>query len=142
MVERDETWVAGLPVRSPRRPLGHLRDQGLESAWAAVLNQEMGGPLASAYVDWSADLQAYNTQVVGYQCRSLDEATRGHVIVRVPAGGYAKFSSLGEFPQVMTQLWEQIDYAESHKLITRTHRGDFECYPHAYAIDLYLSVDS
>ena len=51
IVERDETWVAGLPVRSPKRALGELRDRDLEAAWASVLHQDLGGPLASAYTD-------------------------------------------------------------------------------------------
>ncbi|NUS43849.1 MAG: effector binding domain-containing protein [Mycobacteriaceae bacterium] len=141
IVEREETWVAGLPVRSPRRALGQLRDQALEAAWNAVLNQDLNGPLASAYTDYSADLNTYNTQIVGYQCGSFDEVTRGHIVARLPAGTYAKFSSMGEFPAVMKDLWTQIDYAEEHKKIVRTFRGDFECYPHAYKIDLYLSVE-
>ncbi|HLS79634.1 MAG TPA: GyrI-like domain-containing protein [Nocardia sp.] len=141
IVERDETWVAGLPVRSPKRALGELRDQALEAAWAAVLHQDLGGPLASAYTDYSGELGTYNTQIVGYRCRSFDEVTRGHLVARLPAGSYAKFSSVGDFPQVMTDLWTQISYAEEHKQIKRTYTGDFEFYPHAYKIELYLAVD-
>ena len=38
-------------------------------------------------------------------------------------------------------LWTQIDYALDHKQIRRLYTGDFECYPNAYKIDLYLSVE-
>lgn len=141
IVERDETWVAGLPVRSPRRALGQLQDTSLEAAWSGVLQQELGGPLASAYTDYSPDLNTYNTQIVGYECSDLDKVTRGHIVARLPKGTYAKFSSLGQFPAVMKDLWTQIDYAEEHRQIIRTHTGDFEFYPHAYKIDLYLSVE-
>lgn len=141
IVERDETWVAGLPVRSPKRALGKLRDLALEEAWSAVLKQELGGPLASIYTDFSEELDTYLTQIVGYRCSSLDEVTRGHIVARVPKGRYAKFSALGYFPDVMQDLWSQIAYAEDHGQIKRTFAGDFECYPHAYKIDLYLSVD-
>ncbi|WP_067697956.1 GyrI-like domain-containing protein [Nocardia jejuensis] len=141
IVERDETWVAGLPVRSPKRALGELRDHDLEVAWAAVLHQELGGPLASAYVDFGSELGTYNTQIVGYQCESFERVTRGHVVARLPRGSYAKFSSVGAFPQVMTDLWTQIAYAEEHNHIKRIHTGDFECYPHAYKIELYLAVE-
>ncbi|GAB4589072.1 GyrI-like domain-containing protein [Nocardia sp. IFM 10818] len=142
IVERDETWVAGLPVRSPKRALGELRDHDLEVAWAAVLHQELGGPLASAYTDYAAELGTYNTQIVGYQCASFDAVTRGHVVARLPRGTYARFSSVGNFPQVMTDLWTQIAFAEEHKQIKRTYTGDFETYPHAYKIDLYLAVEA
>ncbi|WP_019932862.1 GyrI-like domain-containing protein [Nocardia sp. BMG111209] len=141
IIERDETWVAGLPVRSPKRPLGELRDHDLEAAWAAVLHQELGGPLATAYTDWSADLSTYNTQIVGYECASFDEVTRGHIVARLPKGTYARFSSVGNFPEIMTDLWTQISYAEEHRQIRRSFTGDFEFYPHAYRIDLYLAVE-
>lgn len=141
IVERDETWVAGLPVRSPKRALGKLRDVALEEAWSSVLNQEIGGPLASIYTDFDADLETYNTQIVGYQCSSFASVARGHLLARVPAGVYARFSAVGTFPDVMQDLWTQIDYAEEHHEIKRTFLGDFECYPHAYKIDLYLAVE-
>ncbi|MBO0852694.1 MAG: effector binding domain-containing protein [Nocardia sp.] len=140
IVERDETWVAGLPVRSPRRALRKLRDRDLEAAWATVLHQDLGGPLACSYTDYSTELGTFNTQVVGYECTSFDQVTRGHIISRLPAGTYARFSSLGNFPQIMTDLWTQIAYAEEHNQIKRTYSGDLECYPHAYKIDLYLAV--
>ncbi|MFG1791981.1 GyrI-like domain-containing protein [Nocardia sp. NPDC049149] len=142
IVERDETWVAGLPVRSPKRALGELRDHDLEAAWAAVLHQELGGPLASAYTDYTGELGTYNTQIVGYQCASFGNVTRGHLVARLPRGTYARFASVGNFPQVMTDLWTQIAYAEEHNQIKRTYTGDFECYPHAYKIELYLAVDA
>src|SRR5690349_10550254 len=102
IVERDETWVAGLPVRSPKRALGELRDRDLEAAWAAVLHQELGGPLASSYTDYAPDLGTFNTQIVGYECTSFDRVTRGHIVSRLPAGAYARFSAVGNFPQIMT----------------------------------------
>ncbi|KAA0024317.1 GyrI-like domain-containing protein [Antrihabitans cavernicola] len=142
IVERDETWVAGLPVRSPKRALGRLRDLALEEAWSAVLKQQIGGPLASIYTDFAPDLYTYNTQIVGYQCSSLDEVTRGHIVARVPRGRYAVFSAVGEFPNVMTDLWTQITYAEEHGQIKRSFLGDFECYPHAYGIEMFLAIES
>jgi predicted transcriptional regulator YdeE len=141
IVERDETWVAGLPVRSPKRALGELADGALDAAWSAVLHQDIGGPLASVYTDYQPDISTYGTQIVGYECDSLDAVTRGHFVARVPPGRYARFSAVGEFPDVMTDLWTQIQYAEQHREIKRRYTGDFECYPHAYKIDLYLAVE-
>lgn len=140
IVQRKRTLVAGLPVRSPRRPLGKLRDRDLERAWSAVLKQELGGPLASAYTDPAEEVGSYYTQTVGYQCDSLDRVTPGHIVSWVPAGMYAKFSSTGTFPAVVADLWEQIHDAESSGAIVRSFAGDFEFYPHAYAIDLYVSI--
>ncbi|MDV2476460.1 AraC family transcriptional regulator [Rhodococcus zopfii] len=140
IVQRQRTLVAGLPVRSPRRPLGKLRDRELERAWSAVLKQELGGPLASAYTDHAVEVGSYYTQTVGYQCDSLDQVTPGHIVSWLPAGRYAKFSSTGTFPGILTDLWERIHAAESSGEIVRSFTGDFEFYPHAYGIELYIAI--
>jgi predicted transcriptional regulator YdeE len=140
IVQRKRTLVAGLPVRSPRRPLGKVRDRELERAWSAVLKQELGGPLASAYTDHAVDVGSYYTQTVGYQCNSLDQVTPGHIVSWLPAGKYAKFSSTGTFPRILIDLWDRVHAAESAGQIVRSFTGDFEFYPHAYGIELYVSV--
>ena len=141
IVEREETLVAGLPVRSPRRALGKLRDPHLERAWSAVLKQEADGPLASTYTDHAEEIGSYYTQTVGYCCRTLDEVHPGYVVSRLPSGTYAKFSAVGShFPDVFSELWRQIWAAEARGQIVRAFTGDFECYPHAYCIELYISI--
>ncbi|MBM7457828.1 GyrI-like domain-containing protein [Rhodococcus coprophilus] len=141
IVEREETLVAGLPVRSPRRALGKLRDPHLERAWSAVLKRDADGPLASTYTDHAEEIGSYYTQTVGYCCRTLDEVHPGYVVSRLPSGTYAKFSAVGShFPDVFSELWRQIWAAESRGEIVRAFTGDFECYPHAYCIELYISI--
>lgn len=141
VVEREEILVAGLPVRSPRRALGKLRDPHLERAWSAVLKQETVGALASTYTDHAEEIGSYYTQTVGYCCRSLDDVRPGYVVSRLPSGTYAKFTSVGShFPDVFTDLWRQIWEAEGRGQIERTFTGDFEYYPHAYCIELYVSI--
>lgn len=140
IVERKRTLVAGLPVRSPRRALGQVKDCALDRAWAAVLKQPIGWPLASAYTDHAAEIGSYYTQTVGYECASVDEATPGHIVSVVPAGWYAMFSSMGSFPDVFHGLWDQVREAEESGRLDRTFTGDFESYPNAYRIDLYIAV--
>ncbi|MBY4127972.1 effector binding domain-containing protein [Rhodococcus fascians] len=140
IVDLPETWVAGLPVRSPKRALGRLNDPALDQAWSAVLNQETSGPLASIYTDFAPGIGSYNTQIVGYVCSSLGQVARGHLIAKVPAAKYARFSAVGYFPENLTRLWTQIDHAEEQGEIVRSFTGDYECYPHAYKIDLYLAI--
>ncbi|WP_432677985.1 GyrI-like domain-containing protein [Rhodococcus pyridinivorans] len=140
IVRCEQTLVAGLPVRSPLRAIGQARDRALERAWHAVLKDQLGGPLASAYTDHAVEIGSYYTQTVGYRCESLDQVTEGHFVACVPAGTYAKFSSLGNFPEVVSNLWEQVREAEDTGAIDRSFVGDFELYPNAFRIDLYVSV--
>ncbi|MDJ0393979.1 effector binding domain-containing protein [Rhodococcus sp. G-MC3] len=141
IVDLEETWVAGLPVRSPKRALGRLIDPALDQAWSSVLKQDIGGPLASVYTDFAPGIGSYNTQIVGYRCFALSQVKRGHLIAKVPSARYARFSAVGHFPDVLTRLWQQIDHAEEQHEIKRTFTADYECYPHAYKIDLYLSIE-
>lgn len=139
-VDLEETFVGGLPVRSPKRPLGMLRDANLERAWFDVLGQNPPGQLASVYTDHSPEAGSFYTQVVGYRCGSIDDVMRGHVMARVPGGRYAKFTSSGEFPDIVSNLWHQVHEAEAAGRIDRAASGAFECYPHAYRIDLFVAV--
>lgn len=141
IVDLEETWVAGLPVRSPKRALGRLNDPALDQAWSSVLKQETSGPLASIYTDYAPGIGSYNIQIVGYKCSSLSQVARGHLVAKVPRARYAKFSAVGHFPDVMVRLWQQIEHAEQQQEITRIFTADYECYPHAYKIDLYLSIE-
>ncbi|TQF73960.1 AraC family transcriptional regulator [Rhodococcus spelaei] len=139
-VELGETLVAGLPVRSPKRPLGKLRDRDVERAWSLILQRDPPGSLASIYTDHSEENHAYYTQVVGYRCSSIDEVLRGHVLARVPGGLYARFASMGEFPDLVRGLWDQVRDAEESGRIDIGFTGAFECYPNEYRIDLYIPV--
>ena len=73
IVEREETLVAGLAVRSPKRALGKARDKDLEKTWSTLLAQNVDRPLASAYVDHAPEINSYYTQIVGYECSSIDQ---------------------------------------------------------------------
>lgn len=141
IVERRETLVAGVPVRSPRRALGKLRDPHLEIAWSAVLNGDASGPFAATYTDHAEDIGSYYTQTVGFCCESIEDVPPGYVISRVPAGTYAKFSVVGSrFTDVFDDLWRQIWEAEAEGSIVRAFTGDFESYPHAFGIELYVAI--
>ncbi|MEU5843475.1 effector binding domain-containing protein [Rhodococcus sp. NPDC047139] len=141
IVDRRETLVAGVPVRSPRRALGKLRDPRLEEAWSALLNGETYGPLAATYTDHAEDIDSYYTQTVGFCCESIEDVPEGYVISRVPAGTYAKFSAVGNrFTDVFDDLWRQIWEAEEEGAIQRAFTGDFETYPHAFGIELYVAI--
>lgn len=143
LIDRKETLVAGLPVRSPRRALGKVRDPHLEKAWFAVLNGETSGPLAATYTDYAEEVGSYFVQTVGYCCESLDSVPPGYMVSRLPAGTYAKFSVTGDdFAEIFSRLWEEIWEAERRGEIDRTFTGDFEYYPHAFGVDLYVAVRS
>lgn len=139
-VELEETLVGGLPVRSPKRPLGMLRDSDLERAWSALLKQNPSSTLASIYTDHSPDAGSFYTQVVGYRCSSMDDVMRGHVLARIPRGTYARFTSTGDFPDVVSNLWQQVREAEDGGQINRAVTAAYECYPNAYRIDLYIAT--
>ena len=138
-VDLEETWVAGLPVRSPKRALGSLYDTNLERAWSGILNQDIGEPLGSIYTDYVPAIGSYSTQIVGYRTAAGD-VRDGHVVARIPAGTYAKFSAVGNFPRVLTTIWKDISHAEESRSFRRAYTGEFEVYPHAYKIEMFVPV--
>ena len=66
----------------------------------------------------------------------------GHVVARIPAGTYAKFSAVGNFPRVLTTIWKDISHAEESRSFRRAYTGEFEVYPHAYKIEMFVPVDT
>ncbi len=47
-----------------------------------------------------------------------------------------------DFAEIYSRLWDEIWEAERRGEIERTFTGDFEYYPHAYGVDLYIAVRS
>jgi hypothetical protein len=139
LVHLPETWVAGLPVRSPKRALGRLADPNLESAWSAVLKQDVAGTLASIYTDYVPGIDSYSTQIVGYRV-TAGRVAPGHIVAKIPPGPYARFCAVGTFPDIMISLWREIDHAEQSRKFTRAHTGEYEFHAHAYKIEMYLPI--
>lgn len=61
--------------------------------------------------------------------------------VKITAGQYLAFSGKGSMPEVVIQVWQQIwDYFSKENSYTRLFTTDFELYPSAEEVVIYIAV--
>ncbi|MBO0853012.1 MAG: AraC family transcriptional regulator [Nocardia sp.] len=143
IVERYETLVAGVVLRSPALSVEGPRRQKVEEAWKRTLARELPGPPATAYVDHAPEIGSYLTHIIGYRCRGLDDLLPGDVLARVPAASFARFRRSGEnIGDTVVSIWREVWDLEAAGALVRSYTGDFEHYPDAHTVELFVALDS
>jgi predicted transcriptional regulator YdeE len=141
VVERQETLVAGTVLRSPAMAIEGVRRQRVQQAWHEMLKRELPGPTGTAYIDYLPEMDSYQTHVLGYQCKTIDDLQPGDVLARVPGGTFALFTATGgNLGDVVAGLWQSIWEAEERGKITRTYTGDFEHYPKRDTVEVFVAI--
>ena len=141
VVERRETLVAGVVLRSPALAIEGSRRRKVEEVWKRTLARELPGPPATAYVDHVPELDSYLTQIVGYRCHTFDDLAPGDVLARIPAGKFARFISEGDdIGETVASLWRSIWDTEAEGKLTRSYTGDFERYPDARTVEIFVGL--
>ncbi len=141
IVTRPETLVAGKVLRSPALAIEGPRLVKVIETWNHMLARDLPGPPMAAYVDYALELDAYLTHIIGYHCRTLDDLQSGDVLVRIPAGRYARFVLSGDdLSDVGPRLWRSVWDAEAEGRIQRVYTGDVERYPDTHTIEAFVAV--
>ncbi|MBF6350238.1 MULTISPECIES: GyrI-like domain-containing protein [Nocardia] len=141
VVDRPETLVAGMVLRSPALAVEGPRRTKVEQAWKRNLARALPGPPASAFVDHAPEINSYLTHIIGYRCRSLDDLLPGDVLARIPAGRYARFSLSGaDLGETIVTLWRAIWDAEAAGRLVRSYTGDHERYPDENTVEVFVAM--
>lgn len=141
VVERPETLVAGTVLRSPAMAIEGVRRVRVEQAWREMLTRQLPGPTGTAYIDFLPEMESYQTHILGYQCKTIDDLQPGDILARVPAGKYAVFTASGaNLGDVIAGLWTRIWEAEERERIKRAYTGDFEQYPSRDSVEVYVAI--
>ncbi|NKY60287.1 GyrI-like domain-containing protein [Nocardia flavorosea] len=141
VVDRPETLVAGMVLRSPALAVEGPRRKKVEEAWKLNLSRALPGPPASAFVDHAPEINSYLTHIIGYRCRGLDDLLPGDVLARIPAGRYARFTLSGEnLGETIVTLWRAIWDAEAAGRLVRSYTGDHERYPDEHTVEVFVAL--
>ncbi|MFC9786488.1 effector binding domain-containing protein [Rhodococcus sp. NPDC127528] len=81
-----------------------------------------------------------STAVVGYRCVSTEQLAEGDVMVRVPAGYFAKFTSEGPVDDPIADVWNQAEVAATEGKIDRAFAEEIEITRAPNAVELYISL--
>ncbi|MDV7246504.1 MULTISPECIES: hypothetical protein [Rhodococcus] len=136
IVKREAADFGGLVL--PRRELGstvHAAD--LMKFTRERIHQRGIDDLTTVYVavpdlGWSA--------VVGYRCAGLDDLAIGDVLVRVPAGYFAKFLPDGRSSDPIEDVWLQAEIAEKEGRIERAFTEEVESLRSPSSVELFISL--
>ena len=80
------------------------------------------------------------TAVIGYRCIDLDHLKIGDVLVRVPAGFFAKFTPDGRSSDPIEDVWIQAELAEKEGRIERAYAEEIEVFHAPNSVELFISL--
>ncbi len=96
---------------------------------------------ALAYVDHAVELNSYLTHIIGYRCRTISDLAPGDVLARIPAGRFARFVLSGaDIGDTIAALWRSVWDAEAEGRLDRAYTGDFERYPDANTVEVFVAI--
>ncbi|MET9024791.1 GyrI-like domain-containing protein [Nocardia sp. NPDC004168] len=141
VVDQPETLVAGTVLRSPALAVEGPRRAKVEEAWKRNLARKLPGPPTTAYVDHAPEINSYLTHIVGYRCHGLADLQPGDVLARVPAGRFARFVASGDnLGDTIVSIWRAVWDAEAAGRLIRAYTGDWEHYPDARTVEVFVAV--
>lgn len=96
------------------------------------------------YCDYEGDYTQPYTLVIGCPVTSLDSIPEGMVAKTIPAGSYAVFRAVGEYPSSLIETWGNIWDTE----LKRTYTGDYEFYGEKFSsgspqeVEVFIAIEA
>jgi predicted transcriptional regulator YdeE len=114
---------------------------------AARIPNTTGSTFYGVYSDYASDHNGEYTYAVGQAVKDGTAAPSGMVVIRVPAGQYAVFTTeVGTFSKVIPDAWQRIFKLEEEGKLKRAYKTDFEIYdqraqnPQNGQIEIYIGM--
>ncbi|MET4611310.1 putative transcriptional regulator YdeE [Rhodococcus sp. PvR044] len=81
-----------------------------------------------------------SSAVIGYPCADLDDLVLGDVLVRVPGGYFAVFTSDGPVDDPVDDVWRQAELAAKEGRIDRAFAEEIEFTRTSSSVELFISL--
>ena len=107
------------------------------------ITNKKSNAVVALYCDYDGDHTMPYSIVIGCPVSSLDSIPEGMVGKVIPAGPYAKFCAVGEYPKSLIETWSHI---WQQKELKRTYTGDYELYSDTFftappqPVDVFIAV--
>jgi len=95
------------------------------------------------YCDYEGDYTQPYSLVIVCPVSSLDNIPEGMVAKTIPAGSYAVFRAIGEYPASLIETWGNIWQTE----LKRTYTGDYEFYGEKFVsseskeVEVFMAIE-
>ena len=104
---------------------------------------KIANEVIALYCDYESDYTQPYSLVIGCAVSSLDNIPEGMVAKTIPAGSYAVFNAIGEYPTRLMETWGIIWQTE----LKRTYTGDYEFYGEKFTgspkeVEVYIAIEA
>jgi predicted transcriptional regulator YdeE len=150
IVQKSAIMVVGIECRTSNAPEDAPQD--IPQLWGQfycqdVMNQipnKASHEVIALYCDYEGDYTQPYSLVIGCPVSSIDRIPEGMVAKIVPAGSYAVFSAVGEYPASLIETWGNIWQTG----LKRTYTGDYEFYGEKFVsgspkeVEVFIAIEN
>ncbi|SUI60260.1 Bacterial transcription activator, effector binding domain [Shewanella putrefaciens] len=142
----DARPLLGLSTRTSNRAEMSADSAKIGGLWQAFfessqLTAMLNSPMYGVYYDYESDMNGEFSVLVG---KAIDSPTNASQFtpLTLEAGKYLKFSSQGEMPQCVIELWGQVwgYFSVPDCPNERRYQTDFEVYLSATEVEIYIGI--
>lgn len=149
VIQKPSINVIGIECRTSNAPEDGPQD--IPRLWGQFYSEDIinkipnkaSNEVIALYCDYEGDyIQPYSL-VIGCSVTSLDSIPEGMVAKIVPAGSYAVFRAIGEYPASLIETWGNIWQTK----LNRTYTGDYEFYGEKFSsgspqeVEVYIAIE-
>jgi len=142
--------VAGLALRTDNATESRPGDGKIPGLWQRFRNEDWFaklekfgafGPPVGVYSAYESDASGSYQILAGREIPATAKVSEGLKVVSVPAGQYLVFQGAGPLPGSVVKGWQEVwAYFEQARDAARAYTFDFELYPSAEAVEIWIAV--
>lgn len=149
MVQKPSINVIGIECRTSNAP--EAGPQDIPRLWGQFYSEgsihkipnKASEVIIALYCDYESDHTGPYSLVIGCPVTSLDTIPEGMVAKTIPAGSYALFRAIGEYPASLIATWGTVWQTK----LKRTYTGDYEFYGEKFSsgspqeVEVYIAIE-
>lgn len=150
IVQKPALIVIGIECRTSNAPEDGPQD--IPKLWEQFYVEEISNQIPNKisdevialYCDYEGDHTQPYSLVIGCPVESLKDVPEGMVAKIIPAGSYAVFRAVGEYPSSLIKAWGNIWQTD----LKRTYTGDYEWYGDKFIsgspkeVEVFIAVET
>ena len=148
--ETNAKRVAGLALRTDNTAESRAGAGKIPGLWQRFRSEDwfgqlekLGafGPPVGVYSAYESDASGSYQILAGREIKASTNVPAPLQVVSVPAGRYLVFSSGGSLPESVVRGWQDVwAYFERPRDVARAYSVDFELYPSAEEVEIWIAV--
>ena len=149
VVEKPSITVIGIECRTSNAPEDGPQD--IPRLWAQFYSEDIinkipnkaSKDVVALYCDYEGDFTSAYSLVIGCPVTSANNIPEDMVAKIVPAGSYAVFRAVGEYPASLIETWGRIWQTN----LKRTYTGDYEYYGEKFSsgtpqeVEIFIAIE-